>query len=126
QALHSITLGAVRLAALFHADGEVTSRKLRLMRGYAEEAVNEALAGGRYPKTALGSSGTIKSVVTFAAAEGTAHATRRQITKAVEKLARMSPAERRENFDPSRADIVVAGAGVPPAAARGRPGRPPS
>src|SRR5262249_20190676 len=50
QALHSITLGAVRLAALFHADGEVTSRKLRLMRGYAEEAVNEALAGGRYPK----------------------------------------------------------------------------
>lgn len=118
QALHSIALGAVRLAALFHADAEVTSRKLRLMRGYAEEAVTEALAGGRYPKTALGSSGTIKSVVTFAAAEGTAHATRRQITKAVEKLARMSPADRRKHFDPSRADIVVAGAVILEAVAK--------
>src|SRR5262249_56605573 len=72
QALHSITLGAVRLAALFHADGEVTSRKLRLMRGYAEEAGNEALAGGRYPKTAPGSSGTIQSGGAVAAARGAA------------------------------------------------------
>jgi exopolyphosphatase/guanosine-5'-triphosphate,3'-diphosphate pyrophosphatase len=110
QELHSIALGAVRLTEVFRADSEVTSRKLKLMRGYAEEAVGEALGGRRYPRTALGSSGTIKAVVSFAAAEGTAHATGRQITKALERLAEMSGSERREHFDPRRADIVVAGA----------------
>jgi len=52
----------------------------------------------------------INAVVAFAAAEGTAHATARQITQAVEELAEMSPAQLRKRFDPQRAEIICAGA----------------
>ena len=71
------------------------------MRGYVAEALTEALpariAGA--PRAALGSSGTIGAVVGFAASEGTAHATARQISQAVEDLVDMSPAQRRKRFD---------------------------
>ena len=110
-ALWSVALGAVRLTELFDTAKKASPKQLKLLRGYATEAIQEALPRRipGMPRTALGSSGTINAVVAFAAAEGTAHATRRQIRSAVEAMVEMSPAERRKRFDPRRAEIIVAG-----------------
>jgi exopolyphosphatase/guanosine-5'-triphosphate,3'-diphosphate pyrophosphatase len=118
--LWSVALGAVRLAQLFGVNGRISEKNLAVMRGYAEEAVAEALP--RFilgaPRRALGSSGNIRAVVSFAAAEGTAHATVRQLSRAVEELVRMGQEGRRRVFDPNRADIVVPGAVILEALAR--------
>ena len=112
SALWSVGLGAVRLTELFGTARTMSNKQLKLMRGYVSEALTEGLpariAGA--PRTALGSSGTIGAVVAYAAAEGTAHATGRQITQAVEDLVEMSPAQRRKRFDARRAEVVCAGA----------------
>jgi exopolyphosphatase/guanosine-5'-triphosphate,3'-diphosphate pyrophosphatase len=110
--LWSVSLGAVRLAELFDAMGEVTPKQLKLMRGYAREAIEETVPSGirGFPRVALGSSGSARAVVGFAAAEGTAHASARQLTRAVDALVDMGHARRRKHFDPRRADVVVAGA----------------
>jgi exopolyphosphatase/guanosine-5'-triphosphate,3'-diphosphate pyrophosphatase len=78
----------------------------------SREAVQDSLPAGirGFPRVALGSSGSIRAVVAFAAAEGTAHATAEQIARAVDKLARMSPDERHQRFDTRRADVIVGGA----------------
>jgi exopolyphosphatase/guanosine-5'-triphosphate,3'-diphosphate pyrophosphatase len=110
--LWSLSAGAVRLTELFDAGAGVTAKKLQLLRAYAGEVIEETiprkLTG--YPHTALGSSGTVRSIVGFAAAEGTGHATTRQITRAVDALAALGVEERRRRFDPRRGDIIVAGA----------------
>jgi exopolyphosphatase/guanosine-5'-triphosphate,3'-diphosphate pyrophosphatase len=119
-ALWSVALGAVRLGELFDATGQVNDKSLSLMRDYAREAIEESLprhAKGS-PRTALGSSGTIQAVVSFAAARGTAHATTRQLTRTVESLVEMTPVQRREIFDPRRADIIVPGAVILEAVAK--------
>src|SRR2546421_2370385 len=110
--LWSVSLGAVRLAELFDALGEVTPKQLKLMRGYAREAIGETVPAGirGFPRVALGSSGSARAVVGFAAAEGTAHASPRQLTRAVDALVKMGQAGRRKRFDSRRADVVVAGA----------------
>jgi exopolyphosphatase/guanosine-5'-triphosphate,3'-diphosphate pyrophosphatase len=119
-ALYSVSLGAVRLTEVFQADGEIGAKRLRLMREYAAEAVEEALPkripGGS--KVALGSSGTINAVVLFAGVIGTPRATARQIARAVDDLVAMGPAGRRERFEGGRADIIVAGAVILEALAR--------
>ena len=111
-AMWSVALGAVRLTELFGTARGITGKKLKLMRGYAAEALTESLPAriARAPRSALGSSGTINAVAAYAAAEGTAHATARQLTQAVEELAEMSPAQLRKRFDPQRAEIICAGA----------------
>ncbi len=110
--LWSVALGAVRLAEVFDALGEVSPKQLKLMRGYAREAIGETLPKKipGSPRLALGSSGSARAVVGFAAAPGTAHATPRQLTRAVDALVKMGQAGRRKRFDPRRADVVVAGA----------------
>ena len=111
DALWSLPLGAVRLTELFDTAGEVTPTRLRQVRGFVEERLYTAFPRSLadLPRVALGSSGTIRAVVRFAA-EGDSHATPGQLTRAVEVLAGMSPAQRREHFEPQRADIIVAGA----------------
>jgi exopolyphosphatase/guanosine-5'-triphosphate,3'-diphosphate pyrophosphatase len=113
-ALWSLSLGAVRLSEIFDASGVVKPKHLRMMRQYAAETVAETLPRRipGAPLTAIGSSGTIRAVVGFAAAEGTGHATGRQLTAAVDDLVSMDVDGRREQFDPRRADIIVAGAVV--------------
>jgi len=108
--LHSLELGAVRLTELFDAWGKVGAEKLALMRAFAAQVLEERLPGtaARGIRRVFGSSGTIRSVVAFAG-EGPV-ATARQLTRAVEALAKVPPARRRERFDVNRADIVVAGA----------------
>ena len=110
--LWSMALGAVRLTEVFGTTPDDPEQHLALMREYAKEAVGRALPkrATTTPRTALGSSGTIRAVVRYAAAEGTAHATRRQLRRAVDELGTMTPDERREYFEPNRADIVVPGA----------------
>jgi exopolyphosphatase/guanosine-5'-triphosphate,3'-diphosphate pyrophosphatase len=110
--LWSVSVGAVRLAQLFEAEGAVSPKKLKLMRDYAGEAIQEAIPQriDGYPRTAMGSSGTIRAIVGFSAAEGTGHATVKQLERAVNNLVALSVDERRRRFDPRRGDIIVAGA----------------
>jgi exopolyphosphatase/guanosine-5'-triphosphate,3'-diphosphate pyrophosphatase len=110
--LWSVALGAVRLTELFEAGDAVSGKQLKLLRGYAREAIQEAVPSRipGAPRVALGSSGSARAVVGFAAAAGTGHASARQLTRAVDALVEMGPTRRRQRFDPRRADIVVAGA----------------
>ncbi|MFL5357880.1 HD domain-containing protein [Archangium sp.] len=112
--LWSLALGSVRLTEMFDASGKVSPKQLRLMRSYVEEQLRKAMPERpeHLPRVALGSSGTISAVVGFAASEGTAHASVRQLSHAVETLAELTPERRRKRFDPRRADIIVAGATV--------------
>ncbi len=110
--LWSISLGAVRLTELFDSSGKVSSRQLARMTEYTREVVSHRLPKrpGRFPKHALGSSGTIKSVIGFAAPEGTAHVSAEHVARAIPQLVEMGPEGRRKRFEPRRADIIVAGA----------------
>ncbi|MBN1210269.1 MAG: Ppx/GppA family phosphatase [Myxococcaceae bacterium] len=110
--LWSLALGAVRLTEVFNAAKAVTPKQLRLMRSFVAEVVRKTLPPKlpRLPKTALGSSGTINVVVSFASGDSAGSASARQISHAVEALAEMPPERRRKRFDPRRADIIVAGA----------------
>jgi exopolyphosphatase/guanosine-5'-triphosphate,3'-diphosphate pyrophosphatase len=112
--LWSLPLGAVRLTEMFDASGKVTPRQLRLMRSHVDEQLRKNMPERppELPRVALGSSGTINAVVGYAASEGTGHTSVRQLTRAVETLAEMTPERRRKRFDPRRADIIVAGATI--------------
>ena len=112
EKLWSVAIGSVRLTQIFKSDGDISNKRLRLLREFAREAIQESLPPGirGYPRVALGSSGAIRAVVAFAAAEGTGHATAAQISRAVEKLASMDSKERHKRFDSRRADVIVAGA----------------
>jgi exopolyphosphatase/guanosine-5'-triphosphate,3'-diphosphate pyrophosphatase len=114
EQLWSIGLGAVRLTELFESSGPVSAKRLRLMRSFVREALQKSLPPRTesMPRVALGSSGTINAVVGFAAQEGTAHASPRQLTRAVQALVELPPERRCKRFDPRRADIIVAGAVV--------------
>lgn len=109
--LWSLPLGSVRLTEVFEASGKVTPKQLRLMRSYVKEQLRKNIPEhqAHLPRVALGSSGTINAVVGYAASEGTAHVSVRQLTHAVETLAELTPERRRKRFDPRRADIIVAG-----------------
>jgi exopolyphosphatase/guanosine-5'-triphosphate,3'-diphosphate pyrophosphatase len=115
----SAPIGSVRMSGMFHLDdrggadaGNITRDDVTRMRQFAQRVIGETLpariAGA--PKNALGSSGTIRAVCTFAAPAGRAAAGRDDITRAVEELVRLGPAERRKRFEAQRASIVVPGA----------------
>jgi exopolyphosphatase/guanosine-5'-triphosphate,3'-diphosphate pyrophosphatase len=109
-ALWSMDLGAVRLTE--HVGKHHRGDELRALRRHARDIVATVLphdiAGP--PDTALGSSGTIRAVVAFAALAGTNHVTRRQLVAAIGAIAAMTAAERRARFGAERADVVMAGA----------------
>jgi exopolyphosphatase/guanosine-5'-triphosphate,3'-diphosphate pyrophosphatase len=111
--LYSIAVGAVRLTEVFGSSGKLSSERLTLVRRFASEAFQESvprvLPGRHRSRTALGSSGTIQSVVAYAQTPGTGHASIAQVEKAVEQLADMTLEQRRKRFDAKRAEIVVAG-----------------
>jgi exopolyphosphatase/guanosine-5'-triphosphate,3'-diphosphate pyrophosphatase len=109
-ALFSIALGALRLTEAFDRPKDAT-HQLHLMRDYAREAVERALPTSmpHMPRTAIGSSGSIRAAIRFAAADGTAHVTLRQLRKTVDEIAAMSAADRRRHFEPNRARTIVAG-----------------
>ncbi|MFN0062664.1 MAG: Ppx/GppA phosphatase family protein [Myxococcaceae bacterium] len=110
NALWSVALGSVRITDLFKTSGNISSKKLKLVREYVREVVREALPRPRPGgvRRALGSSGTIGAVVAYAS-DGAGFATARQVTVTLEALAAMSPRERRARFEPKRAELIVGG-----------------
>jgi exopolyphosphatase/guanosine-5'-triphosphate,3'-diphosphate pyrophosphatase len=118
--LWSLALGSVRLTEVFDASLAVTPKQLRLMRSFVAEVLRKTLPERlpHVPKVALGSSGTINAVVSFASNESSGNATVRQLTQTVESLADMTPERRRKRFDPRRADIIVSGSVILEAVAK--------
>lgn len=113
--LWSVALGAVRLSEVFASDGKVGRRKLDLMREFAAEILTRGVPREAVPrfKSAFGSSGTINAFVSFAADEDRyPRLSASRLTRAVEELAEMTPAQRTEYFEPRRAEIIVSGAVV--------------
>jgi exopolyphosphatase/guanosine-5'-triphosphate,3'-diphosphate pyrophosphatase len=110
--LWSIPLGAVRLSEIFEPKPRATRERLVAMRRFAQRVVAETLPARikDAPKFAIGSSGTVRAVCAFAAPPGAAHTTGEHLSRAVEALFAMRPAERRKRFDAQRAEVVVAGA----------------
>lgn len=110
-ALFSVAVGALRLTEAFDGQ-ENAAHQLHLMRDFAREAFERALPRSmpRMPRTGIGSSGSIRAVVRFAAADGTGHVTLRQLRKTIDEIAAMSLEERRHHFEPNRAQTIVAGA----------------
>jgi exopolyphosphatase/guanosine-5'-triphosphate,3'-diphosphate pyrophosphatase len=116
--LWSVPLGAVRLTQIFGTRGRVSPQRLAALRAYAEEAFCEAIPRPRRTvRRGLGSSGTIGAIVAFAAAHERS-ASRRDVTRTLDALAEMSLAERAREFDPRRAEVIVAGAAILEAAMR--------
>jgi exopolyphosphatase / guanosine-5'-triphosphate,3'-diphosphate pyrophosphatase len=121
RSLYSVQVGAVRLTEIFGASGRLSPEQLSVMRSFAAEAFRDQLPAKLLQKlprgrVALGSSGTINAIV--AVASESRRLTRRRLEKTVEQLAALSPAERRQRFEPRRAEIVVAGAVILEAAMR--------
>ena len=110
SSLHSVAIGSVRLAETFDCLGRVPPQRLELMRTFAGEAFQKSLPRFAHPRHALGSSGTIGSIVSFAAERGERRVSLKRLRKALKTLAAMRLEERRRIFDARRAEIVVAGA----------------
>ena len=107
--LYSVAVGAVRLTEIFGSSGRVSDERLEVMRSYAAEAFREALPRRLPgPRLALGSSGTVNAIV--AAGTESKRLTLRRLERMVDRLAGLSLAERRRQFEPRRAEIIVAGA----------------
>jgi exopolyphosphatase/guanosine-5'-triphosphate,3'-diphosphate pyrophosphatase len=107
--LFSVAVGAVRLTEIFGSSGKVSSDRLEVMRSYAAEAFRETLPRRLPgPRLALGSSGTINAIV--GAGTDSKRLTLRRLERMVAQLADQSLAERRRQFEPRRAEIIVAGA----------------
>ncbi len=113
RTLWSVALGSVRLTELFELRGRVRPKQLDLVREYAMETIEQGLRVKSIGevRTALGSSGSIRAVVAFAA-RGGKRARLDEVTLAIEELAQMTLTERRRHIDPSRADVIVAGASI--------------
>ncbi len=110
--LWSIPIGAVRLTEIFGASEKLTREELVSMRLFAQRVVASAIPQRNKATTphAMGSSGTVRAVCSFAASPGSAHATRENLSQAVEELVRLSPTARRKRFDAQRAEVIIAGA----------------
>jgi exopolyphosphatase/guanosine-5'-triphosphate,3'-diphosphate pyrophosphatase len=110
--LHSVAIGSVRLSETFDTSTRVPRKQLDLMRTFAAEAFQRSLPRFAHPRRALGSSGTIGSIVAWAAEGGRRSVTRKRMRRAVEAIAAMGLDERRRAFDARRGEIVLAGAVV--------------
>lgn len=110
--LWSVGIGAVRLTELFTAKGRVDEEHLALMRKYALRACEETFphAPDDLPRRALGTSGSIRALVPFAAPRGAGEASARQVHDAVRRLSALTVAERAKRFEPRRAEVILSAA----------------
>jgi exopolyphosphatase/guanosine-5'-triphosphate,3'-diphosphate pyrophosphatase len=110
--LYSLQLGTVRLTERFDCGDRVEPERLSRLRDHAQAVVVEGLGlnGGKPLDAVYGSSGTIRSLVSFAGSKKEPTIRRDKLSKAVEELAAMSTKKRLDYFEPRRADVIVAGA----------------
>jgi exopolyphosphatase/guanosine-5'-triphosphate,3'-diphosphate pyrophosphatase len=110
--LYSLLLGTVRLTERFDCGDRVDPERLKALRDHAQAVVVEGLGlnGGKPLDGVYGSSGTIRSLVSFAGSKKEPTIRREKLSKAVEDLAALSAKKRLDYFEPRRADIIVAGA----------------
>lgn len=110
--LWSLSIGAVRLTELFSAHGKVDESHLALMRKYALRGCEDAFphAPDHLPTRALGTSGSIRALVPFAAPRGGGEASYRQVHEAVRRLCELSFAERMKRFESRRAEVIISAA----------------
>jgi exopolyphosphatase/guanosine-5'-triphosphate,3'-diphosphate pyrophosphatase len=110
-AVHSVEVGGVRLmqGAGGGGGGEVELGRLRAVARGALARLPRKLACEWMGKdaTAIGCSGSVRALVAFATAEARRYVTRRELSSAVEELARMSAAQRARFFDPRRAGVIL-------------------
>jgi exopolyphosphatase/guanosine-5'-triphosphate,3'-diphosphate pyrophosphatase len=109
----SLPLGSFRLAEETRAGGARDEGMLVLAMQQRASAVLTRAWGPGLPYAGidqvLGTSGTLRALVRFAAADED-RATARQIDAAVARLVAMGEVGRRQTFDPSRADTILPGA----------------
>jgi len=110
--LWSLGLGTVRMNELIDGKSETTVAELERMRTLAAEAV--ALLP-RKPSdsplpNAIGCSGTVRALISFATGESRTYATQAELSRTVDELVELSAVARRKLFEPRRADIIVGGA----------------
>lgn len=111
------SLGALRITDHFGRRPLLRAQDLTLMRRYAARACEADLPSGRsdLPKRAIGTSGSIRSLVPFAASDKSRSpvvATHAEIRHALAVLARMHLDERRQHFEPHRAEVIVGAAAI--------------
>jgi exopolyphosphatase / guanosine-5'-triphosphate,3'-diphosphate pyrophosphatase len=104
EAVFSLELGSARLGE--RAPGDDVVR----MRAIADEvvAVLPAELGASAAGEALACSGSLRALVAFASGEPSA--TREQLARATERLVALGPDGRRGEFDPRRAEVMLAAA----------------
>src|SRR5690606_20524482 len=124
ELVRSVKLGAIRLTQRFFAAGESSADVAacrRYVRSVLEPIVHE-LGGPPRPEVAVGTSGTIESVVAMALLRRSGDAprsrngvvvAREEVDRVVDDLVRAGSADGRRalaGLEPRRADIILAGA----------------
>jgi exopolyphosphatase/guanosine-5'-triphosphate,3'-diphosphate pyrophosphatase len=104
-AASSIDVGGVRLQQRVEDDVEA----LRDAARAAVESLDAALARRWLGKdaTALGCSGSVRALVSFATSDARRYVTRHELSSAVDELGRMTLAERRRFFERRRAAVIL-------------------
>jgi exopolyphosphatase/guanosine-5'-triphosphate,3'-diphosphate pyrophosphatase len=104
-ALHSLELGGVRLSQRIGDDVRALRAEARAMLAPLRRSLARDWMGD--DATAIGSSGSVRRLVSFATADARRYLTRKELSGAVDELARMRVADRARFFEPRRAAVIL-------------------
>ncbi|MGZ3427354.1 MAG: Ppx/GppA phosphatase family protein [Polyangia bacterium] len=101
----SIDIGGVRLRQKVDDDVEALRDAARAALGSLDAALARRWIGT--DGTAIGCSGSVRALVSFATADSRRYVTRHELTSAVEELGRMTLEQRARFFDRRRAAVIL-------------------